>query len=358
MTALALLIAAVLVVAVLVLARELRAVRELTLHGRGVEHERAAAELDRRTEEIKRMLDPVTRGIAELERDRHQAAGQFGAMYRTLTTQVERLRTETGSLVTALRKPQVRGAWGEMQLRNCVEAANMTAHVDFHDQRTYTGSDGARVRPDMTVHLPGGRGIVVDSKVPLEAFLAAHEATDDGTRATELDRHARQLRHHLDSLASKSYFEHLDASPDFVVCFIPNEGIYCAALDRDPTLLEHGAARGVLIATPTTLMALLHAVQFGWREEKIAESAREIADAAQELHRRVGSFLEPYAKLGRQLGSAVNAYNASVGSLETRVLPQLRRIEEAGAASAKPLAEPIPLDTPARLVTAAELDAA
>lgn len=341
-------------VAVLFLVRELRAVRELTLACRQTD----LAELDVRTEEIRRMLDPVTRGIAELERDRREAAGQFGQMYRSLTEQVERLRTETGSLVTALRRPQVRGAWGEMQLRNVVEAANMTAHVDFHEQRTYTDTAGSRLRPDMTVRLPGDGSIIVDSKVPLDAYLAAYDATEDAERAAHLRRHAAQLRHHLDALASKRYFECVEGSPDCVVCFIPNDGIYCAALDADPTLLEHGSAQGVLIATPTTLMALLHAVHYGWRQERIAESAREIADAAQELHRRVGSFLEPYSKLGRQLNSTVAAYNASVGSFETRVLPQLRRIEAAGAASAKPLAQPAVLETAPRLVTAAEFDAA
>jgi DNA recombination protein RmuC len=320
------------------------------------------AELGKRTEEIKRVLEPVSthlkrveEQVTHLDRERKQSHGSVAQMLRGVTEEVGRLRTETGTLVTALRRPQVRGAWGEMQLRNCVEAANMTPHVDFHDQKTYDDGDGHRLRPDMTVHLPAGKSVVVDSKVPLDAYLAALDAKDDDQqRDRELDRHARQLRSHLDTLASKSYHARLDVSPEFVVCFVPNEAIYCAALDRDASLLEHGAAKGVLIATPTTLIALLHAVYYGWRQETIAESAREIADAARELHKRTAVFLEPFAKLGRQLGSATNAYNDAVGSLEARVLPQLRRIEEAGAKSEKDLDPPAALDTPARLVTAPE----
>lgn len=318
------------------------------------------AELGKRTEEIKRVLEPVSthlkrveEQVGHLDRERRQSQGSVAAMLKGVTEEVGRLRTETGTLVTALRRPQVRGAWGEMQLRNCVQAANMTPHVDFHDQKTYDDGDGGRLRPDMTVHLPAGRNVVVDSKVPLDAYLASLDAKDDDqARDRELDRHARQLRGHLDTLASKAYHARMDASPEFVVCFIPNEAIYCAALDRDPSLLEHGAAKGVLIATPTTLIALLHAVYYGWRQERIAESAREIADAARELHKRTITFLEPFAKVGQRLRSTTDAYNTAVGSLEARVLPQLRRIEEAGAKSEKDITPPAAVDVPPRLVTA------
>ena len=346
------------------LVEQMKAISTDVLRATGDDLRQAAlAEMGKRNEEVKRLVEPVTKHLEKvqtqvelLERERKQTMGTVGQMFRTVTENVERLRTETGTLVNALKRPQVRGAWGEMQLRNVVQAANMTPHVDFHDQVTYTDADGSRLRPDMTVHLPADRNVVVDSKVPLDAYLAALELPDgDPARDAELDRHARQLRSHLDTLASKSYHAQLDESPEFVVCFIPNEAIYCAALDRDASLLEHGAGKGVLIATPTTLLALLHAVYFGWRQEKIAESAREIAEAARELHKRVGSFLEPFSKLGRQLGSATNAYNQAVGSLESRVLPQLRRIEEAGASSEKQLEGPTPLDTPARLITAPEL---
>jgi DNA recombination protein RmuC len=313
-------------------------------------------------EQLKGAVDPVATHlkrleaqVGELERERKLTHGSVSQMFRTVTEQVETLRKETGTLVNALRKPQVRGAWGEMQLRNCVEAANMTAHVDFDEQRTFTDSEDRRLRPDMTIRLPGGKSIVVDSKVPLDAYLAAYDATDDATRDAELERHARQVRTHLDSLASKGYHAQLEDSPEIVVCFIPNEAVYCAAVDRDPTLFEHGIARDVLVATPTTLVALLKSAYYGWRQEKIAESAREIADAARELHKRVATFMEPFAKVGRQLRSTVDAYNASVGSMEARVLPQLRRMEEAGAGSEKTLAQPAAVESVPRLLAAADV---
>jgi DNA recombination protein RmuC len=210
----------------------------------------------------------------------------------------------------------------------------------------------------MTVHLPTGRDIVVDSKVPLDAYLTALEAATDDDRDAHLDRHAAQVRTHLDKLATKAYHAKLERSAEFVVCFIPNEACYVAALDRDPRLLEHGAGKGVLIATPTTLLALLHATHYGWRQAEVEQSALEIAAAGRELHKRCATFLESFAKVGRQLSSATDAYNAAVGSLEGRVLPQLRRLEEHGAASEKALAAPQPIDAPARAVTAPELHAA
>jgi DNA recombination protein RmuC len=321
----------------------------------------AAGELGKRTEEIKRSLDPIAQNlrrvsdeVARLEQDRRTTHGQMRQMFESMSAEVGRLRDETGTLVSALKRPQVRGAWGEMQLRNCVTAANMTEHVDFASQVSVTGSEG-RLRPDLVVHLPAERDIVVDAKVPMDAYLRALETTDEGEQQQLLRQHGRQTRQHIDALASKSYHAQLAESPEFVVMFIPNEGIYCAALEAEPTLLEHGAAKGVLIATPTTLIALLHATYYGWRQEKIAESAREIAAAGRELHKRIATFLEPYAKLGRQLNSAVNAYNQGVGSLDARVLPQLRRLEEAGAGSEKTVPALAGLDTPAKLIVAPEL---
>jgi DNA recombination protein RmuC len=276
-------------------------------------------------------------------------------MFESMSAEVGRLRDQTGTLVSALKRPQVRGAWGEMQLRNCVTAANMTEHVDFVSQVSVSDSDGSRLRPDLVVHLPAERDVVVDAKVPMDAYLRALETPDEGEQQELLRQHGRQTRQHIDGLASKAYHAQFAASPEFVVMFIPNEGVYCAALEAEPTLLEHGAAKGVLIATPTTLIALLHATYYGWRQEKIAESAREIAAAGRELHKRIATFLEPYAKLGRQLNSVVNAYNQGVGSLDARVLPQLRRLEEAGAGSEKELPPLAGLDAPAKLIVAPEL---
>jgi DNA recombination protein RmuC len=227
--------------------------------------------------------------------------------------------------------------------------------VDFHAQASVDGGDDGMLRPDMTVHLPTGRDIVVDSKVPLDAYLTALEAAGDDERDVHLDRHAAQLRSHLDKLATKAYHAKLERSAEFVVCFVPNEACYVAALDRDPRLLEHGAGKGVLIATPTTLLALLHATHYGWRQAEVEQSALEIAAAGRELHKRCATFLESFSKLGRQLASATNAYNDSVGSLEGRVLPQLRRLEQYGAGSEKQLSSPSAIDSAARVVTAPEL---
>jgi DNA recombination protein RmuC len=231
----------------------------------------------------------------------------------------------------------------------------MTDHVDFHDQRTLDGGEDGRLRPDMTVHLPTGRDVVVDSKVPLDAYLASLEARDDDERERELDRHATQLRTHLDKLGAKAYHAKLERSAEFVVCFIPNEACYVAALDRDPRLLEHGAEKGVLIATPTTLLALLHATHYGWRQAEIEQSALEIAAAGKELHKRCARFLDSFSKLGRQLDSATGAYNEAVGSLEARVLPQLRRFEQFQAWSDRELQSPKSLEASPRTLLAAEL---
>jgi DNA recombination protein RmuC len=322
----------------------------------------AAGELGKRTEEIKRALDPVAENLKRvrdevdrLERDRRTTRGEMRQLFESMGAEVGRLRDETGTLVSALKRPQVRGAWGEMQLRNCVEAANMTEHVDFVAQASVSASDGSRLRPDLVVHVPADRDVVVDAKVPMEAYLRALEATDEDEQQQLLRRHGRQTRQHIDALASKAYQAQFEASPEFVVMFVPNEGVYCAALEAEPTLLEYGASKGVLIATPTTLIALLHATYYGWRQERIAESAREIAAAGRELHKRIATFLEPYAKLGRQLNSAVNAYNQGAGSLEARVLPQLRRMEDAGAGSEKAVPALTGVDTPAKLIVAPEL---
>lgn len=340
----------------------MRLMHEQAEASRRADREASSNELTQRTEQIKLTLDPLAKAvhkvetnIAALERDRRQTQGTIGQMFKTMSTETERLRSETGKLVSALKRPNVRGSWGEMQLRNCIQSANMTEHVDFLTQQTIQGDEGARLRPDVIVRLPADKTVIVDAKVPMDAYLAALELSDSDAQGPELDRHARQVRTHMDTLASKRYQAQFDSSPEFVVMFIPNEAIYCAALERDPSLLEYGASKGVLIATPTTLIALLQAVYYGWRQERIAESAREIAAAGRELHKRVGTFVEPLAKLGRQLGSSVNAYNEAVGSFEARVLPQLRRIEEAGAGSDKHLESPAPLDTPARMVTAVGL---
>ncbi len=325
---------------------------------RRAEQERASGEMALRAEELKGLVGPVQEKlgrmeseIARLERERRQAHGELAQMVRTLGDGVGTLRTETGNLVSALKRPSTRGSWGEIQLRNAVEMAGMVAHCDFLEQRTIAGEEGA-LRPDMLVRLPGGKLIVVDSKVPLDAYLSAVEASEEAERELHVARHARQTREHISKLAAKGYHARLEATPEFVVMFVPSDGIYQAALAGDPALIEFGARQQVLIATPTTLIGLLWATHYGWREERIAESAREIAESARELHRRLGRFVEPLAKVGRQLDSATAAYNEAVGSFDARVVPQVRKIEAAGAASDRTVEAPAAVEASARAVTA------
>lgn len=313
---------------------------------RRLEEERAAGEMARRAEQIKGLVAPVNEKLGQvqseigrLERERKQAQGELANMVRQLHEGVGGLRAETGNLVSALKRPATRGSWGEIQLRNVIEMAGMVEHCDFLQQSTIRSPDGA-LRPDVLVKLPGDKVIVVDSKVPLDAYLAHLEAQTDAEREAQMARHARQTRDHIAKLAAKGYQSQFDTSPDLVVMFVPSEGIYHAALAEDPGLIEYGVHQQVLLATPTTLIGLLRAVHYGWRQELIAQSAREIADSARELHRRLARFVEPLSKVGRQLGSAVSAYNEAVGSFDSRVVPQLRRVEEAGANSGREIAAP------------------
>jgi DNA recombination protein RmuC len=324
---------------------------------RRAEEERAAGEMARRAEEIKGLVGPVNEKlgkveheIGRLERERKQAQGELANMVRQLHEGVGGLRQETGNLVSALKRPSTRGSWGEIQLRNVIEMAGMIEHCDFLEQSTIRSEDGP-LRPDVLVKLPGGKVIVVDSKVPLDAYLAHLEAQGDAEREAEMARHARQTRDHITKLASKGYQRQFDTTPDLVVMFVPSEGIYHAALAEDPGLIEYGVHQQVLMATPTTLIGLLRAVHYGWRQELIAESAREIAESARELHRRLARFVDPLAKVGRQLGSAVSAYNEAVGSFDSRVMPQLRRIEEAGAKSERELSAPAAVEAGPRALT-------
>jgi len=324
---------------------------------RRAEEERAAGEMARRAEEIKGLVAPVNEKlgkvqseIGRLERERKQAQGELANMVRQLHEGVGGLRQETGNLVSAMKRPSTRGSWGEIQLRNVIEMAGMIEHCDFLQQSTIRSADGP-LRPDVLVKLPGEKVIVVDSKVPLDAYLAHLEAQTAAQREAEMARHARQTRDHIAKLASKGYQNQFDTTPDLVVMFVPSEGIYHAALAEDPGLIEYGVHQQVLMATPTTLIGLLRAVHYGWRQELIAESAREIAESARELHRRLARFIEPLAKVGRQLGSAVGAYNEAVGSFDSRVVPQLRRIEEAGAKSERDLTGPASVEASPRPLT-------
>jgi DNA recombination protein RmuC len=322
------------------------------------DEQRVAGEMALRAEEFRGVVAPVQEKlgrmeseIGRLERERRQAQGELAQMVRQLSDGVGTLRQEAGNLVSALRRPTTRGSWGEIQLRNVVEMAGMVAHCDFIEQSTIQTGEGT-LRPDMLVRLPGGKLVVVDSKVPLDAYLSALEATSEDERERHGARHARQTREHITKLASKGYQHQFDCTPEFVVMFVPSDGIYQAALAEDPALIEYGVQQQVLMATPTTLIGLLWAVHYGWRQELIAESAREIAESARELHNRLGRFVEPLAKVGRQLDSATSAYNEAVGSFDARVMPQVRRIEEAGAASERDVLSPDAVELTARTISA------
>jgi DNA recombination protein RmuC len=268
-----------------------------------------------------------------------------------LTT--DTLRRETAGLATALRRPQVRGRWGEMHLRRVVELAGLVDRCDFTEQLSVTDSSG-RVRPDLVVHLAGGKNVVVDAKVPLDAFLDATAEDDDEARRAHLARHARQLRQHVDSLAGKTYWRALVATPEFVVLFVPGESFLSAALEADPALLEYAADRMVVLATPTTLIALLRTVAYAWTQQTVAEKTQEIHDLGRELYGRLVSMSGHLDRLGRTLNGAVSAYNRAVGSLENRVLVSARRFADLGVTGDELAAPGSVVDVP-RQLTAAEL---
>ncbi len=296
----------------------------------------ATGDLEQRKQAIEQLLSPLRQelgkyeqGLRLLELERQKAYTGLTEQVRHLSQSQERLQAETRNLVTALRAPATRGRWGEMQLRRVVEMAGMLEHCDFDEQVTTESADG-RLRPDMVVHLPGSRCVVVDAKVPLQAFLDATESGEDEDRRAHLQAHARQLRTHVDALSKKGYWQHFDSSPEFVVAFIPGDPLLAAALEHDPSLLEHAMANHVLLATPTNLIALLRTVAASWQQEAVAVNAREVQDIGRELYKRLCAFGEHLAKAGRGLAGAVEAYNKAVGSLERSVLPQARRFQDLG----------------------------
>jgi DNA recombination protein RmuC len=297
----------------------------------------AKRDLDHRQQAVEQLVGPLREQLGRvdaqllaLDRERRESRGRLEAQLRTLTETGERLRTETGALVTALRKPNARGQWGQMQLRKVVELAGMVKHCDFVEQSTVPGEE-APLRPDLVVSLPGGKHVVVDAKAPLQGVLDAYQARDEEERTRHLRDHARLLRKHVKSLADKAYWAGLESAPDFVVMFLPGEHLYGAALESDPELIEDSMARRVLIATPTTLVAMLRAVAYGWQQERVAESAQAVSDLGRELHARLVKLSSLLSTLGNRLNGAVRAYNETVGSYEARVLPGARRFAEHGA---------------------------
>jgi len=322
----------------------------------------AQGDLDQRRQAIEQLLTPLAdqlnryeQGLRLLELERQRAYTGLSAQVRQLAESQDKLQSETRNLVTALRSPATRGRWGEMQLRRVVEMAGMLEHCDFDEQVQTVGDEG-RLRPDMVVHLPGAKRVVVDAKVPLQAFLDATDADDEPSRKAHLVSHARQLRAHVDALSKKSYWQQFDDTPEFVIAFIPGDPLLAAALEHDSSLLEHAVTNHVLLATPTTLIGLLRAVAYGWQQDALAENAREVQQIGRELYKRLATFGEHMAKTGRSLSGAVDAYNKAVGSLERNVMPQARRFQELGVGGSDkdvPMLDPV--DAVARTLQGPEL---
>jgi len=309
----------------------------------------AGHDLDARRTAVEALVKPINETLAkvgvtlnELERSRTAGQAALAEQVSSLVSAQRQLTTETATLARALRAPGVGGRWGEIQLQRVVELAGMLEYCDFNTQTSSTVDD-VRQRPDLIVRLPGGKAIAVDAKAPLQGYLDALDATDEATRKGHLIAHAKAVRGHLQSLSAKSYWDRLQPSPEFVVLFLPGETFFSAALEQDPSLIEAGVEAKVILATPTTLIALLRAVAYGWRQERLTKNAEVVAQLGKELHERIRAFTTHLGKVGKALDGAVASYNQAVGSLETRVLPGARKFTELGAAVGDelPLLEPI-----------------
>jgi DNA recombination protein RmuC len=298
------------------------------------------------------MVAPARESLAKLSDELRRLENDRRGTNDVLTAQLQALSSQTTRLVDALKTPSVRGRWGEIQLRRVVEIAGMVEHCDFDEQTQVVAADG-RQRPDLTVRLPGGKIVVVDAKAPLKAYMEALEAETEAERIAKLRDHARQMRTHIDELSSKAYWEAFDRAPEFVVMFIPGEMFFSAALQQDPALIEDAANRRVILATPTTMIALLKAVAYGWRQEQMAANAERISQLGQELHDRIATMATYFAELGASLRNSVEHYNRAVGSLEGRVLPSARRFRELGVAGRNQIKLLEPVDAMAREPVAA-----
>lgn len=341
------------------LARNNQAFLDLATQNLARFQESAKGDLAARQQAVAGLVQPLSEEIARLagqtqalERARAESYGQLSEQVKSLFGAQQALRQETGRLVNALRRPDVRGRWGEVQLKRVVEMAGMLAHCDFFEQES--GSDGRR--PDMLVRLPGGKTVVLDSKAPLAAYLEAVESDTENVRQSALVRFIQHVRTHVQQLASKTYWDQFEQSPEFVVMFLPGEAFFSAALQQDPELIEYASAQKVILATPTTLLALLKAVYFGWRQEALADNARQVSELGALLYERLAKLGEHWNSVGKNLGQAVKAYNDATGSLESRVLVTARKFEELQVApQGKDLPVILAVDQLTRSVQAPEL---
>jgi DNA recombination protein RmuC len=321
------------------LAREALGRDQALAHGALKERELAIASL---VEPLRAALERTEAQVQSLERERRDAFASLRTQIEAVATGQAQLQRETRNLVTALRRPEVRGRWGELTLRRLVELAGLAEHCDFTEQLQVVGEQGA-LRPDLVVHMPDSRDLVIDAKTPLEGYLAALDAATEEERQQALRRHAQQVEERVRELASKNYWAQFERSPEFAVLFLPGDQFLSAALSERPELLESALGQSVIIATPSTLIALLKAVAYGWRQAAVAHNAAQIRDLGQELYRRLGTFNGHLGRMGQRLATAVEAYNAAVGSLERQVLPQARRFGELGVTADAPLASLDPI---------------
>jgi DNA recombination protein RmuC len=320
--------------------------------------EMAEGRLQNRQAAVEHLVEPLKQTLARVEEQMRESDHARTRSHAALAEQVhlarqtsEQLRDQTAALVTALRRPEARGRWGELQLRRVVELAGMSARVDFDEQ---VSVDSGALRPDMVVRLAGGKNIVVDSKVTLAAYLEAAEASDEAVQALRLDAHARHLREHIDRLSAKAYWAALSPSPEFVILFIPGEAFLAPALERDPGLLEYAIRRRVHVATPTTLVTMLRTAQYAWQQEALSDNARAVFDLGRELYERLSGLGKHMDRLGRSLNSSVAAFNQTIGSLESRVMVTARRLNDLGVTDGS-LATPEMIEEQARALSAPEL---